>query len=112
MIERAVILEEEDRIRMESLPERIALGKRALGAITPTALPNDLAALRAAGTLEDIERGYLMKVLEDTGWQKKKASTILGINSSTLYRKIQRYGLEPKTSNLGADDDEDEEGNH
>ena len=27
-------------------------------------------------------------------WQKKKASQILGINASTLYRKIQRYGLD------------------
>ena len=34
--------------------------------------------------------------LESTGWQKKKASAILGINASTLYRKIQRYGLEPQ----------------
>ena len=33
-------------------------------------------------------------MLEDTNWQKKRASTILGINASTLYRKIQRYGLE------------------
>jgi DNA-binding NtrC family response regulator len=108
VIERAVILEEEDRIRLESLPERIALGKRASGAITPTALPADILTTRSSGTLEEIERGYLMKVLEDTGWQKKKASTILGINSSTLYRKIQRYGLEPKTSNLGSDDEGEE----
>ena len=48
------------------------------------------------GTLEDIERRYLAEVLERTGWQKKKASTILGINASTLYRKIQRYGLGPR----------------
>jgi len=111
VIERAVILEEEDRIRMESLPERVALGKRASGAVTPTSIPSDILANRGtSSTLEDVERGYLMKVLEDTGWQKKKASTILGINSSTLYRKIQRYGLEPKTSNFGVDDeDEDSE---
>ena len=38
----------------------------------------------------------LVDVLEQTGWQKKRASAILGINSSTLYRKIQRYGLEPR----------------
>jgi len=48
------------------------------------------------GTLEDMERRYLVDVLEQTGWQKKRASTILGINSSTLYRKIQRYGLAPR----------------
>ena len=45
-------------------------------------------------TLEELEREYLLQVLESTGWQKKKASSILGINASTLYRKIQRYGLD------------------
>ena len=49
---------------------------------------------RAQVTLEELEREYLIKVLNDTGWQKKKASSILGINASTLYRKIQRYGLD------------------
>jgi len=47
-------------------------------------------------TLEELEREYLISVLEATGWQKKRASSILGINASTLYRKIQRYGLCPE----------------
>ena len=33
-------------------------------------------------------------MLEEPNWQKKRASSILGINASTLYRKIQRYGLD------------------
>jgi len=45
-------------------------------------------------TLDELEKEYLVSVLEETGWQKKKASQILGINASTLYRKIQRYNLE------------------
>jgi DNA-binding NtrC family response regulator len=44
-------------------------------------------------TLDELEKEYLVSVLEETNWQKKKASAILGINASTLYRKIQRYGL-------------------
>jgi DNA-binding protein Fis len=32
-------------------------------------------------------------VLQQTGGQKAKAASILGIDSSTLYRKIDRYGL-------------------
>ena len=49
---------------------------------------------KAQVTLEELEKEYLLKVLEDTNWQKKRARSILGINASTLYRKIQRYGLE------------------
>jgi DNA-binding NtrC family response regulator len=104
VIERVVILEEGDRISLASLPERIVRGRRS-AAGRDGARPTE--ARDGAGTLEDIERDYLIKVLEETGWQKKKASTILGINSSTLYRKIQRYGLEPKMADVnGADDEE------
>jgi DNA-binding NtrC family response regulator len=43
--------------------------------------------------VDELEKVYLVCVLVETGWEKKKASAILGINASTLYRKIQRYGL-------------------
>jgi two-component system response regulator PilR (NtrC family) len=92
VIERSVLLEEGDRLTLDSLPERIVQGKRPADAkAEPDSGPADG---RMVGTLEDVERRYLAEVLERTGWQKKKASAILGINSSTLYRKIQRYGLE------------------
>jgi transcriptional regulator of acetoin/glycerol metabolism len=32
-------------------------------------------------------------VLNQTGWQKAKAAKLLGIDASTLYRKIERHGL-------------------
>ncbi|MCD6380417.1 sigma-54-dependent Fis family transcriptional regulator, partial [bacterium] len=54
-------------------------------------------------TLEELEREYVISVLEETGWQKKKASEILGINASTLYRKIQRYGLSREEEKVGAE---------
>ena len=45
-------------------------------------------------TLEDLEKEYILKVLNYTRWQKKKTSDILGINASTLYRKLIAYGVE------------------
>jgi DNA-binding NtrC family response regulator len=85
VIERATILEETKNITIESLPEK--LRRRESSSQT-------LITDKAQVTLEELEREYLIKVLNDTNWQKKKASAILGINASTLYRKIQRYGLE------------------
>ena len=84
VIERAVILQEGDEITPENLPVKVC---------------NHLSERRrvvmdeAQMTLDELEKEYLVSVLEETGWQKKKASAILGINASTLYRKIQRYGL-------------------
>jgi DNA-binding NtrC family response regulator len=85
VIERAVILEESGEIQVESLPEKLR---------SRDSSPQQLITDRAQVTLEELEKEYLIKVLEDTNWQKKRASSILGINASTLYRKIQRYGLE------------------
>jgi len=87
IIERAVILEEEDEITVDSLPDKIRNHSQQRRKIVME---------KAQMTLEELEKEYLISVLEATGWQKKKASSILGINASTLYRKIQRYGLSPE----------------
>jgi two-component system response regulator HydG len=44
-------------------------------------------------TLEVIERAYIRWVLEAEGGNKSRAAEVLGIDPSTLYRKISRYGL-------------------
>jgi DNA-binding NtrC family response regulator len=90
ILERAVILADGPMITAESLnvsifPER--LRKRARGG---TAEGLGVSGL----TLEDVERRYLLQTLEETGWKKKQAAEMLGINPSTLYRKLQRYGMD------------------
>ena len=84
-IERAVILTEGNLISSASLPGKIQSSDAG-----------SLCLPEAGGrhTLEDVERQYLLSVLEETGWQKKRASEILGIDPSTIYRKLQRYGIE------------------
>lgn len=42
-------------------------------------------------TLEEMERRYLIDVLGSVGDDKAKAAHILGIDLSTLYRKLKRY---------------------
>lgn len=91
VIERAVILEDEKDITVEALPDKIRY--RESGS-------QRLITDKAQVTLEELEREYLIKVLNDTNWQKKKASAILGINASTLYRKIQRYNLDKERENV------------
>ena len=44
--------------------------------------------------LADVERDHIKHVLDQTGWQKKKASEMLGISRPTLDRKIKTYRLE------------------
>ncbi len=46
-------------------------------------------------SLADVERAHILRTLTATAWNKSKTATILGIERSTLDRKIRRYGLEP-----------------
>jgi Nif-specific regulatory protein len=45
-------------------------------------------------SLTDIERRYILATLNHTGWNKSRTAGILGIERSTLDRKIRRYSLE------------------
>ena len=86
VLERMVLLEDRETLDRDSLPEKLVAN--------PDRGAKSFFEGKPRATLEELEREYLLQVLESTGWQKKKASSILGINASTLYRKIQRYGLD------------------
>jgi DNA-binding NtrC family response regulator len=45
-------------------------------------------------TLEELEKRHIAKVLEVTGGNRPKAAKILGVNASTVYRKIEKYKLD------------------
>ena len=81
-VERSFILSGAE-IDLESLPPRVR----------ETALNNfemrDPEGLRP--TLEEIERRYIMEILETANQDKTRAAEILGIDLSTLYRKLKRY---------------------
>ena len=81
-IERAVILSG-DEIELENLPARISQESRNAFAT------RDMDGFRP--TLEEIERRYVLEVLKNVGEDKASAANILGIDLSTLYRKLKRY---------------------
>ena len=43
--------------------------------------------------MEVIEQAYIQWVLHAEGGNKSRAAEVLGIDPSTLYRKLNRYGL-------------------
>jgi DNA-binding NtrC family response regulator len=45
-------------------------------------------------TLEELEKRYIMKVLQQTHGNREQAASILGINKSTLWRKLQNWQFE------------------
>jgi DNA-binding NtrC family response regulator len=84
IIERMVVLQEGDLLGADDLPQKIRKPWNGEG---------DLSLDSPLLSLEEVEKRHLVRVLNETGWQKRKASQVLGINASTLYRKLQRYGI-------------------
>jgi DNA-binding NtrC family response regulator len=84
-LERAAILAKGDSIPLSALPERV---------VEPKSDPLVTDAVQANPTLDTIERAYIMWVLENEGGNKARTAEVLGIDSSTLYRKLSRYGLD------------------
>ena len=42
-------------------------------------------------SLEQLEREHILATLDQTGWNKSRSAQILGIERSTLDRKLKRY---------------------
>lgn len=87
VIERAVALTRYENIAVEDLPEKIRdyRGSQVfIGGDDPTEL----------GSMEDVERRYVLHVLQATGGSKTVAARILGFDRKTLYRKLKQYGME------------------
>ena len=72
----------------------------SVGFIAPTEgkteLPAPAGFTSPAPSLSVMEEAYILYVLNQTGWNKAKSAKILGIDTSTLYRKIDRYKLKDK----------------
>jgi DNA-binding NtrC family response regulator len=85
-LERAAVLTGDGtEIAVSTLPPRIT-ERQAQPLVSASLPPNP--------TLEIIERAYIHWVLFSEGGNKTRAAEVLGIDPSTLYRKLQRYGME------------------
>jgi two-component system response regulator HydG len=82
-IERAVALAQFDQIGVDDLPEKI----RDYKTVRINIESNDPAELLP---MEEVERRYILKVLEAVGGNKTLAAQVLGFDRRTLYRKLER----------------------
>jgi len=91
VIERAVVLCRGDQIDKDDL----LLTKIAAAGDSQEqpVLDNGHEEEFLAASLEDLERQHILATLEHTAWNKSRAAGILGIERSTLDRKIRRYDL-------------------
>ncbi|MBA3453945.1 MAG: sigma-54-dependent Fis family transcriptional regulator [Deltaproteobacteria bacterium] len=86
-IERAVILssgEALDVADVSSHTGRVAIATSGLSTFAGDHVP----------TLDELERTHILRVLELCEGQKTKAASMLGINRTTLWKKLRQYGID------------------
>ena len=88
VIERAVLLGKTDRIRLEDLPRQVAAG-------APTSADSG-SARSLKDALAGPERQIILDVLESNEWNRFATAEVLGINRTTLYKKMKRLGLDER----------------
>jgi two-component system response regulator HydG len=90
-MERAVALADRDAITPEDLPDRIRRGSGNQVLIRADA-SDELVSL------EEMERRYILRVMHAVGGNKKLAAQVLGLDRSTLYRKLERFQVLPTSA--------------
>ncbi len=85
-MERAVALARYDQIGLDDLPEKIRDYQRS-HVLVASDDPSELVPL------EEVERRYILRVMEAVGGNKTLAAQVLGLSRKTLYRKLEQYGF-------------------
>lgn len=85
VVQRMIILTEGEKICEDALPEHLS-AKHAVQNNTFDYIPPQ--------SLEEVEAYFIRKTLRETQGDRSLAAEILGIDKSTLWRKIKRYALD------------------
>ncbi|MBI2389168.1 MAG: sigma-54-dependent Fis family transcriptional regulator [Deltaproteobacteria bacterium] len=88
IVERAMILEQTERLGAESL--LVGSGADRSGSEPVDATTDDEEPL----AIDEAEKAHILRVLEKCGGRKLDAARLLGINKTTLWRKMKRYRLD------------------
>src|SRR5690606_39439597 len=83
-IERAVILTAHDTLMLDDLPEKVRRAESTkIDAEDPSEFP----------PTSEVERRYILRVLDAVGGNRTMAAKILGFDRRTITRKLKTYGI-------------------
>ncbi|MFT3714171.1 MAG: sigma-54 dependent transcriptional regulator [Archangium sp.] len=85
-IERAVAVARTSMLTPDDLPEKVANYAQS-HVLIAAADPSELVPM------DEVERRYVLRVLEAVGGNKSMAAQVLGFDRKTLYRKLASYGI-------------------
>jgi DNA-binding NtrC family response regulator len=62
----------------------------------PPSFPGIAASGAGPGIRSTVERSLILRILQETNFNKKRAAEILSMSRATLYNKLEKYGIEKK----------------
>ena len=100
-LERAILLADNGRITTKDLPPEIVYRTNETSVSVSYSSPNENGTnsfhnAASPKALHEVEKQQILRALEHTGWHRGKTAEILGISSSTLYRRLREYDLETR----------------
>ena len=96
VIERTIVLSDGDAIGIQDVPLTFDEGALIEPSLTPRSAENssNSESLRLNERMDQIEREMIVRAMEDAGHVKTRAAELLGIKTSALYYKLDKYGIE------------------
>ncbi len=98
-LERAILLSDNGTITTKDLPPEVVYRTNEPSVSVSYNTPREHSAnsFQNAVTptgLREMERQEILRALDQTGWHRGKTAELLGISSSTLYRRLREYDLD------------------
>ena len=99
-LERAILLADNGKITTKELPPEVVYRTNepsvSVSYNTPQENGNGANSFQNSvpTALHEVEKQQILRALEQTGWHRGKTAELLGISSSTLYRRLREYDLE------------------
>jgi DNA-binding NtrC family response regulator len=99
-LERAILLADNGRITTKELPPEVVYRRDEPNVSVSYNIPKENGTnsfQNATPTaLHEVEKQQILRALEQTGWHRGKTAELLGISSSTLYRRLREYDLDTR----------------
>jgi two-component system, NtrC family, response regulator HydG len=87
VIEQALVFSETDKIELASLPPSVR------GLSPENTLQTPPGEMSLPEILEDLERQLILRAYDKSGGVKTETARLLGIKTSALYYKLEKYGI-------------------
>ncbi len=99
IVERAAVLSKNQTIEVDDLPAHVLSNADTPLSIQSQSLRSDEAdwqPMTLSEAMMQPEREIILRTLDANDWNRQQSAEVLGINRTTLYKKMKQLGIDPE----------------